>query len=107
MVGNLRLNNHRRRGGRERREAAPFCDRTDPVGVLSHEAFSHDALSQDAPNHDAPSHERSAVNSIGRRSDCQSKKIPPTRNTKSASQTPAAGESFPCRAKETPIRETE
>src|ERR1700690_3913221 len=44
---------------------------------------------------------------IGRRSDRQSKKAPPSRNAESASQTPAAGERRPWRARETPIKESE
>src|SRR5271163_277073 len=62
-----------------------------------------DVLNPDVRDHDVLNQERIAVNSIGRRSDCQSRNTPPTRNTKSASQTPAAGERCPWRAKDTPI----
>src|ERR1035438_5665678 len=45
--------------------------------------------------------------SMGRRSDRQSRKAPPSRNAESASQTPAAGERRLWRARETPIKERE
>jgi len=48
----------------------------------------------------------SAPTSNGRFSDRQIRNTPSARQAKSASQTPAPGESFPCRAMETPSSET-
>src|ERR1039458_148568 len=77
------------------------------VGGVDQDAFIVEVLNQEALNFEVLNHERSAVSSRGRRSDCHSKKTPPARNTKSASHTPAAGETRPCRAKDTPIKEIE
>src|ERR1700726_3459827 len=66
-----------------------------------------EALILETVHFDALNQERSASRSIGRRSDCQSRKTPPRRNARSASQTPAAGEMRPWRAKDTPIKEIE
>src|SRR5208337_1168134 len=111
MVGKRRLNRRLRRGSpwvmfsrSAGRDDSPFRGSAGRLGVedVKLEALNHGTLNQETLNQ-----ERSAVNSIGRRSDCQSRKIPPTRNTKSASQTPAAGERRPCFAKDTPIKEIE
>src|SRR5271166_1842369 len=107
MVGKSRLNKVRRRGASEmllsRRSRAdssssdmllsgrPGADTSGATSeCLSHESLNHEALTLEGPNQ-----ERIAVNSIGRRSDCQRRKIPPAKNRKSASQTPAAGETRP------------
>src|SRR5208283_2691178 len=85
--------------------AAPF--RCGAGTLAAEERLNHelnpDALNHDALNHDALNHDRNPANSIGRRSDCHSKKTPPSRNIKSASQTPAAGDRRPCLAYDTPI----
>src|SRR5208337_2005489 len=105
MVGKRRLNQRLRRGSRGvtplGRDESPFsCKAGD--GWLDVKPANLNAL-----NHEAVNQERSAVSSMGRRSDCQRRKAPPTRNARSASQTPAAGERRPWRANETPIREIE
>src|SRR5208282_1116304 len=108
MVGKRRLNKRRRLGRREAmpsrsagRDDSPFSCRA-VAGRPAVEDGRPEALSLQLLNQ-----ERNPANSIGRRSDCQSRKTPPTRNTKSASQTPAAGERRPWRAKDTPITEIE
>src|SRR4029077_17936505 len=116
MVGKWRLNK-RHRGPSKRREMlsrrrwrddSPFVVRARPEagwpGVVDGKI---EALSLETVHFDALNQERSASSSIGRRSDCQSRKTPPTRNARSASQTPAAGETRPWRAKDTPIKEIE
>src|SRR5271165_2516456 len=108
MVGKSRLNRVRRRGAsemllsrRDRRADSSSSDKAlpDRPGAntsgatserLSHESLNHEALTLEGPNQ-----ERIAVNSIGRRSDCQRRKTPPMKNRKSASQTPAKGETRP------------
>src|SRR5580704_18522701 len=108
MVGKWRLNNFRRLGRlgvrSGGREDSPLRVVAGEVRVAD-DVPNLDVLNFDVPNHDVLNQERRAVNSIGRRSDCQSRNTPPTRNTKSASQTPAAGERCPWRAKDTPIKE--
>src|SRR6266536_1799062 len=91
-----------RRQRRERRSAAvsrsaaladpPFNADCDPASNLGKGNLNQD---------------RSDEISIGRRSDRQSRNTPPMRNAASASQIPAAGETRPWRASETPIREIE
>src|ERR1700730_5570624 len=113
MVGKWRLNKLRRpsrrrdmlsrRGGRD---DAPFVG-TGRAGWLGAVDGNIEALSLETVHFDALNHERSASRSIGRRSDCHRRKTPPTRNARSASQTPAAGEMRPWRAKDTPIKEIE
>src|ERR1700674_2649756 len=113
MVGSWRLNKHRRPSRRRDmlsrtggRDDAPFVATARAVwrGAVD---VNIEALSLETVHFDALNHERSASRSIGRRSDCQSRKTPPTRNGRSASQTPAAGEMRPWRAKDTPIKEIE
>src|SRR6266481_8477900 len=94
-----------RRGGRD---DAPFVARARAgAGWLGAVDGNIEALSLETVHFDALNHERSASRSIGRRSDCQRRKIPPTRNVRSASQTPASGETRPWRAKDTPTKEIE
>src|ERR1700674_818 len=98
-----------RRGGRD---DAPFfaiarARAKAGAGWLGIVDGNIEALSFETVNFDVLNHERSARSSIGRRSDCQSRKTPPTRNARSASQTPAAGERRPWRAKDTPIKDIE
>src|SRR5208282_3707808 len=109
MVGKRRLNRRRSSGTRRRprrrrpaRTPLPFCS----PGGLSVEAPPIQPLTV-ALNADALNQERNPANSIGLRSDRQSRKTPPARNIKSASQTPAHGGNRPCRANDTPIREIE
>src|ERR1700733_9494731 len=109
MVGKCRLNKRRRVARLTPPRAAvraesPFC--ASPV-AFGADASDDQDLNQDLRDDEVLNHDRSPASSIGRRSDCQSRNTPPTRKTKSASQTPAAGESRPCFAKETPIKETE
>src|SRR5208337_1531068 len=108
MVGKRRLNQFLRRSARgviplrrAGRDDSPFCGKAG-AGWLDVKAANLNALNQKAVNQ-----ERSVISSMGRRSDCQRRKAPPTRNARSASQTPAAGERRPWRAKETPIKEIE
>src|SRR5208282_3092828 len=108
MVGKRRLNKRRRLGRRKAvpsrragRDDSPFSCRPG-AGRVGVEDGMPEALSLELLNQ-----ERNKASSIGRRSDCQSRKTPPARNTKSASQTPAAGERRPWRAKDTPITEIE
>src|ERR1700679_771850 len=111
MVGKCRLN-RRRRSARlapalprvTTRAESPF--RVSPVALRVDASDARD-LNQEILDEEVLNQERTPASSIGRRSDCQSRKTPPTRKTKSASHTPAAGDSRPCVAKETPIRETE
>src|ERR1700674_4959256 len=94
-----------RRGGRD---DSPLVARVRAgAGWLGVVDGNIEALSLETVHFDALNHERSASRSIGRRSDCQSRKTPPARNARSASQTPAAGEMGPRRAKDTPIKEIE
>src|SRR5580658_10217814 len=104
MVGKRRLNKRRRIGtlrvtrSRKARRESPFSDLPfKGSAALRQKLLSHENLNQ----------ARIPASSMGRRSDCQSRNTPPTRKTKSASQTPAAGERCPCLAKETPIKEIE
>src|ERR1022692_3413851 len=104
MVGKRRLN--KRRGMDTLRatlvrgaglDVSPFGCRDGrpavedpPIEETPSQVPNLDVLNLDALNQD-----RNPANSIGRRSDCQSRKTPPRRNTKSASQTPPAGERRP------------
>jgi len=88
-------------------DAAPFRARTLAAEEPPNHEVSLDALNHAVRNHDRLKKDQTPANSIGRRSDCQSRKTPPTRNTKSASHTPAAGETRPCLANDTPIKEIE
>src|ERR1700679_4301095 len=108
MVGKRRLNKRQRRGQRVKMlsrgvgriecfNAAPFQARSRP--------FASEVSSPDCFFLQPLNHTRIPANSMGRRSDCQRRKTPPTRKTKSASHTPAAGGSVPCFANETPIKE--
>src|SRR5271157_4552099 len=108
MVGKRRLNQFLRRSARSVMplrsagvDESPFWGKAG-AGWLDVKAVNLSDLNQKAVNQ-----ERSAVSSMGRRSDCQRRRAPPTRNARSASQTPAAGERRPWRANETPIREIE
>src|SRR6202158_6462555 len=93
MVGKWRLNKRRRpsrrrdmlsrRGGRD---DAPLFARAG-AGWLGVVDGNIEPLSLETVHFDALNHERSASSSIGRRSDCQSRKTPPRRNAMSASQT--------------------
>src|ERR1700704_4773747 len=85
MVGKRRLN-----------KCLRSCS-VEGLGADASEALIHEPLNQ----------ERIAVSSIGRRSDCHNKNMPPIKKARSASQTPAAGERCPCRAKVTPIKDIE
>src|SRR6267378_153039 len=117
MVGKLILNKRLRRNSRRAmlsrrggRDDSPFfaiARARTGAGWLGVVDGNIEALSLATVHFDALNHERSASSSIGRRSDCQSRKTPPTRNARSASQTPAAGEMRPWRAKDTPIKEIE
>src|SRR5271165_2835260 len=115
MVGKRRLN---QRLGRDTRRRAPglrsrcdgsplFCSAGNPsVEDPPVELFNSVGLKREA-NLEPLNHSRNEATSMGRRSDCQSRKTPPTRKTRSASQTPAGGDRRPWRAKETPINEIE
>src|ERR1700722_15582679 len=110
MVGNRRLNKRQRRGQRVRMfsrgfgriecfNAAPFQARSRP--------FASEVSSPDCFFLHPLNHTRITANSRGPPPDRQRGKTPRTRNTKSASHTPAAGGSVPCFANETPIKEME
>src|ERR1017187_4538109 len=101
MVGKRRLNKRHRRGQRVR-ILSRRGGRDDSPSSGSGCAFNFND-----PTLEPLNQERNPANSMGRLSDCQSRKTPPTRKTRSASQTPAAGERRPWRAKDTPIKEIE
>src|SRR5450759_4658833 len=106
MVGKRRLNQRRRMGKERGRDDSPFrCSavRLGIDGAVSYLPF----LKVEVLNLEVLNQARKPASSMGRRSDCQSRKTPPARNARSASQTPAAGERRPCLAKETPIKESE
>src|ERR1700686_5306834 len=100
MVGKQRLNKRQRRGQRVKmlsrragRDNTPFILSGGSAGAgrLGVEDGNIQALSLETLHLEALNQERSEASSRGRRSDRQSRKTPPSRNTKSASQTPAAG----------------
>src|SRR5271165_7037754 len=101
MVGKRRLNNRHRRGQRVRILPRTGARDDSPLSGSACAFMLEDRKAEPL------NHERTPAISIGRRSDCQSRKTPPARKTKSASHTPAAGESRPWRAKDTPIKEME
>src|ERR1039458_7260753 len=109
MVGKRRLNQRRRMGSERGEDDSGFGCRA--VGLRIDGASAAVPVlpfrNVDALNLDVLNQARKLARSMGRRSDCQSRKTPPARNVRSASQTPAAGERRPCFAKETPIKESE
>src|ERR1035437_7834743 len=109
MVGKRRLNQRRRMGSERGWDDSPF--RCSAVGLSIDGASAAVPFlplrNVDVLNLDVLNQSRKLASSMGRRSACQSRKLPPARNARPASQTPATGERRPCFAKETPIKESE